>query len=84
MLDIFSWIVAGLVCGWATGKIIAGHDYGAPLDITLGIAGAIISGFMMWLLVSQTGGGSASTILVATVGAVSVTGGARRATLKWM
>lgn len=45
MLTIFSWAITGPVCGWAAGKILAGHGYRAAVDITLRIAGAIVSGY---------------------------------------
>ena len=41
------WIIVGLIAGWATGKIMRGSGYGAIADILLGIAGALIGGWIM-------------------------------------
>lgn len=40
------WILAGLIAGWLTGKIMKGSGYGFFGDILLGIAGAIVGGFI--------------------------------------
>jgi hypothetical protein len=32
-MHVFSWIVVGLIAGWATGKIMRGSGYGAPMDM---------------------------------------------------
>jgi len=66
------WVVVGLVAGWATGKIMKGGGYGPVLDIVLGIAGAIVGGFLLGLLGFSGGGGIVPSILVATFGACVV------------
>ncbi len=43
-------ILVGLVAGWATGKIMKGSGYGILMDIVLGIAGAIVGGWIMSFL----------------------------------
>jgi uncharacterized membrane protein YeaQ/YmgE (transglycosylase-associated protein family) len=63
-------ILAGLVAGWATGKIMKGSGYGILMDIVLGIAGAIVGGWIMSFLGFYTSGGIIPTILVAIFGAV--------------
>jgi uncharacterized membrane protein YeaQ/YmgE (transglycosylase-associated protein family) len=35
------WIIAGVIAGWVTGKIMRGSGYGAFVDIMIGSAGAI-------------------------------------------
>ena len=45
-MGIFMWILVGLVAGWLTGKIMKGSGYGFIVDILLGIAGALIGGFI--------------------------------------
>lgn len=65
------WIVlVGLIAGWATGKIMRGAGYGPLIDIVLGIAGAIVGGFVLRLLGFYTSGGLVPEILVAILGAV--------------
>ena len=65
------WIIlVGLIAGWATGKIMKGSGYGPLIDILLGIAGAIIGGFILRILGFYTSGGIIPEILVAIFGAV--------------
>ena len=45
-MGIFMWILVGLVAGWLTGKIMKGSGYGFFVDILLGIAGALVGGFI--------------------------------------
>ena len=45
-MGILMWILVGLVAGWLTGKIMKGSGYGFFVDILLGIAGALVGGFI--------------------------------------
>ena len=63
-------IIAGLIAGWAAGKIMGGGGYGAVMDIVLGIAGAIVGGFIIHLIGLRSSGGPISQIIVAIIGAV--------------
>lgn len=63
------WIIVGLVAGLAAGKIMKGGGYGIAADILLGIAGAIVGGWIFSLL-GLSAGGLIGTIVVAIVGAV--------------
>ena len=67
---IIGWIVIGLIAG-ALGKLIMPGDDpgGVIITILLGIAGAIVGGFLA-SLIGLGGGGLLWTILVATIGAI--------------
>ena len=67
---IIGWIIIGLVAG-ALGKLIMpGDDPGGIIvTILLGIAGAIVGGFLV-SLVGLGAGGIIWTIVVATIGAI--------------
>jgi uncharacterized membrane protein YeaQ/YmgE (transglycosylase-associated protein family) len=67
------WIIVGLIAGWATGKIMRGAGYGVFVDILLGIAGAIVGGFIMRSVGFAGQGGMIYTILVALGGAIVLT-----------
>ncbi|MGB8131908.1 MAG: GlsB/YeaQ/YmgE family stress response membrane protein [Candidatus Angelobacter sp.] len=67
------WIIVGLIAGWLTGKIMRGSGYGALMDIVIGIAGAIVGGFIMRALGFSGQGGTIYTILVAIAGACLLT-----------
>jgi uncharacterized membrane protein YeaQ/YmgE (transglycosylase-associated protein family) len=64
------WICVGLVAGWATGKLMKGGGYGALMDIVIGIAGAVLGGFLMRTLGFAGSGGFIYTVIVAVIGAV--------------
>jgi uncharacterized membrane protein YeaQ/YmgE (transglycosylase-associated protein family) len=63
-------IIVGLIAGWLAGKIMGTGGYGPVIDILLGIAGAIVGGFLLHLLGLYSSGGLISEIIVATIGAV--------------
>ena len=67
------WIVVGLIAGWATGKIMKGQGYGPLMDILLGMAGAVVGGWIFALLGIYPGGGFVPSVVVAIVGAVILT-----------
>jgi uncharacterized membrane protein YeaQ/YmgE (transglycosylase-associated protein family) len=63
-------IIVGLIAGWAAGKIMGAGGYGTVIDIILGIAGAVVGGFLISLVGLHSSGGLISEIVVATIGAV--------------
>ncbi len=72
MLTLLWWIVVGLIAGWATGKIM-GSGRGFLADILIGIAGAIVGGWIMRAVGFAGRGGMIYTILVAIGGAIVLT-----------
>jgi len=72
-MTILWWIIVGLIAGWATGKIMKGEGYGTLMDIVIGIAGAILGGFIMRTLGFKGEGGMIYTIIIAILGAVILT-----------
>ena len=69
-MGILWWVLAGLIAGWLTGKIMKGSGYGFIMDILLGIAGAILGGFIAGHLGLAAHGGFIYTILIAVGGAI--------------
>lgn len=69
MIGLIWWIIAGLVAGWAAGKIMKGGGYGTLMDIVLGIVGGIVGGALLGL-VGIHSEGLIGSILVAIFGAV--------------
>jgi len=72
MMAFLWWILVGLVAGWLTGKIMGGGK-GFLGDVLLGVAGALVGGWIMRLLGGTGQGGTIYTIIVATGGAVLLT-----------
>jgi uncharacterized membrane protein YeaQ/YmgE (transglycosylase-associated protein family) len=72
-MHILWWAIVGLIAGWATGKIMKGAGYGVLMDIIIGIAGAMLGGFLMRAVGFAGEGGLIYTVIVAIVGAVILT-----------
>ena len=73
-MGIVSWLIVGAIAGWLAGLLVRGDEgLGVIGHIVLGIVGAIVGGFIAGLV---TGGNDyitgvdATTIIVATIGAV--------------
>lgn len=70
---LLSWVVLGALAGLITGRILRGNQYGPLMDLVIGVAGAVVGGFL------AVGGRLAgrfevvSTTLSAIVGAVILT-----------
>jgi len=45
-MQIAIWIFAGLAAGWLAGKSLEGNGYGVWMDLAMGIAGAVVGGFL--------------------------------------
>ncbi len=66
-------LIAGLIAGWLTGKLMHGRGYGFIADILLGLIGAVIGNWIFGQLgVSASGG--IGFIAMAVVGAVILVG----------
>lgn len=65
-----SWIVVGLIAGAIAARVVAGRGFGCIADIVVGVAGAIIGGFLLSALFGANGTvGFWGSIVVAFVGA---------------
>lgn len=42
-----AWIVIGLIAGAVASRVVAGRGFGCLADIVVGVAGAIIGGFLL-------------------------------------
>jgi uncharacterized membrane protein YeaQ/YmgE (transglycosylase-associated protein family) len=45
-VQIAIWIFVGLAAGWLAGKSLEGNGYGVWMDLVMGVAGAIVGGFL--------------------------------------
>ncbi|MHB8612178.1 MAG: GlsB/YeaQ/YmgE family stress response membrane protein [Candidatus Dormibacteraceae bacterium] len=65
-----SWIVVGLIAGAIAARVVAGRGFGCLADIVVGVAGAIIGGFLLGALFNTSGTvGFWGSIVVAFIGA---------------
>jgi len=65
-----SWVIVGLVVGWAAGKILDGNGYGPLMDIAMGIGGAVAGGVLMRSAGFSGYRGTIYTTLITIIGAV--------------
>lgn len=71
-MGIILWLVFGALAGWIASLIMkTNSQQGTVTDIILGIAGAVVGGFLMGL-VGQSGAGGFDlySLVVAVIGAV--------------
>src|SRR5204863_4028670 len=65
-----SWIVVGLIAGAIAARVVAGRGFGCIADIVVGVAGAIIGGFLLSTFFGVSGNvGFWGSIVVAFIGA---------------
>ena len=65
-----SWIIVGLIAGAIAARVVAGRGFGCLADIVVGVAGAIIGGFLLGALFNTSGTvGFWGSIIVAFIGA---------------
>jgi uncharacterized membrane protein YeaQ/YmgE (transglycosylase-associated protein family) len=70
---VFRTLIAGLIAGWLTGKLMRGRGFGVIADILLGLIGAVIGQWIFRQLGVPARGGI-GFIAMAVVGAVILVG----------
>ena len=72
-MSIVSWIILGLIAGFAGAKLVNREGQGFWLDIALGIIGALVGGFLFSLFgASGVTGLNIYSMIVAIVGSIVV------------
>lgn len=70
-MDLLSWMVVGFVAGLLARYSVGGLGYGVIGDIIVGMAGAVLGGWVFHRLnIATPFGGLPGTIFVAFIGAV--------------
>lgn len=65
-----AWIIVGLIAGAIAARVVAGRGFGCIADIVVGIAGALIGGYLLGAIFHMTGTvGFLGSIVVAFIGA---------------
>ncbi|HEV3404953.1 MAG TPA: GlsB/YeaQ/YmgE family stress response membrane protein [Candidatus Dormibacteraeota bacterium] len=68
--SFIAWILIGLVAGAIASRVVAGRGFGCLADIVVGIAGALIGGFLLSVLFGASGTvGFWGSLIVAFIGA---------------
>jgi uncharacterized membrane protein YeaQ/YmgE (transglycosylase-associated protein family) len=70
-MGFLSWIILGLLSGFIASKIVNKHGSGMMVDLLLGIAGAIVGGWLFRIVGGTSVTGiNVYSLLVAVVGAI--------------
>ncbi len=72
-MNLIGVLLAGLIAGWITGKLMHGAGYGLFADIVLGLIGAVI-GQWIFMRLGIMAFGAIGFIAMAVVGAVILVG----------
>jgi uncharacterized membrane protein YeaQ/YmgE (transglycosylase-associated protein family) len=68
-----AWIVIGLIAGAIASRVVAGRGFGCLADIVVGVAGALIGGFLLSALFGASGTvGFWGSLIVAFIGAAAL------------
>ncbi len=74
IMNVIGWIIFGALVGWIASLIMdTNEEQGAVGNITVGILGAIIGGFIMNIFGAEISGFNLASLLVAILGAVILT-----------
>jgi uncharacterized membrane protein YeaQ/YmgE (transglycosylase-associated protein family) len=72
-MSIIAWIVLGLIAGFLASKIVNRTGEGVIVDIILGVAGALVGGWLFHLFgMRGVSGLNLHSMAVATIGAIVV------------
>jgi uncharacterized membrane protein YeaQ/YmgE (transglycosylase-associated protein family) len=71
VLGFILFLIIGGIAGWLAGNIMRGGGFGIPINIALGVVGALVGGFLLSILGFQAAGLIAQ-LITATIGAVVV------------
>ena len=74
-MGLLTWIVVGAIAGWVAGKVVKGTGFGLVRDIVLGVAGALLGGWLagkVFNVHKAVSGFNLTTLVVAFLGAVII------------
>ena len=79
-MGLLTWVVVGVIAGWAAGKAVKGSGLGLIGDVVLGVVGALVGGWLagrIFNVHNPISGFNLTTLVVAFLGAVIVLLGIR-------
>jgi uncharacterized membrane protein YeaQ/YmgE (transglycosylase-associated protein family) len=76
-MEVVWFILIGLAAGWLAGQIMGEGYRGWVGDLVVGVIGALLGGFLFRAAGISVGGGLLGSLVVATVGAVTLIFGLR-------
>ncbi|MFO1432412.1 MAG: GlsB/YeaQ/YmgE family stress response membrane protein [Candidatus Competibacteraceae bacterium] len=71
MTNIIYYLIIGGIAGWLAGQITQGSGFGLPVNIVIGIVGAILGGVIFSIL-GLSAHNIIGSLITATIGAVAL------------
>lgn len=72
-MQVLIWIFVGLAAGWLSGRSLEGNGYGRSMDLLMGVAGAVLGGFLTLAFGASGAGGTVLAAFVAVCCAAILT-----------
>jgi uncharacterized membrane protein YeaQ/YmgE (transglycosylase-associated protein family) len=69
---VIAWVILGLLAGWIAGKLTAGRGFGCLGNVAIGLAGAVIGGFIFSTLGIHGLAGFWGSLIIAVIGAAAL------------
>ena len=70
MNDLFLFIIVGIVAGFLAGRVMKGKGFGLVVNLLVGVAGAILGGWLFGNFGISLGEGIIGALLTAFIGAL--------------
>jgi uncharacterized membrane protein YeaQ/YmgE (transglycosylase-associated protein family) len=71
MTNIIYYLIIGGIAGWLAGQITQGSGFGIPVNIVIGIVGAVLGGVIFSIL-GLSAHNIIGSLITATIGAVAL------------
>ena len=68
-MNFIVYLIIGGIAGWLAGKIMSGHGYGPIVDVILGVAGGLLGGWIIAVVLGIQTTGLIASFIVALIGA---------------
>ncbi|MEJ2184266.1 MAG: GlsB/YeaQ/YmgE family stress response membrane protein [Nitrospirota bacterium] len=68
-MELFWFLIIGLLAGWVAGKLMRGHSFGLAGNLVVGVLGAVIGGYLFDIL-NVEAYGFVGSLVMAVVGAM--------------
>ena len=68
-MQFIVYLIIGAIAGWLAGKIMSGHGYGPIVDVILGVAGGLLGGWIISVVLGIQTTGLIASFIVALIGA---------------
>jgi uncharacterized membrane protein YeaQ/YmgE (transglycosylase-associated protein family) len=69
MVSLLTFLVVGLIAGWAAGQLVKGSGFGLLGNLVVGVIGALVGGIVFWAL-GLTAHNMIGQVVTATIGAI--------------